>query len=64
MSKSTKCIICKSKVNKLLYCNGCHHREMVQTKLKVYTDLIEVIDEDVDKIKSDYMKKLRRGQDE
>ena len=32
MSKSEECIICKSKIKMLLYCNGCHRRKIDQAK--------------------------------
>jgi len=32
VSKSEECIICKSKIKMLLYCNGCHRRKIAQAK--------------------------------
>ena len=43
VSKSEECIICKSKIKMLLYCNGCHRRKIAQAKLDAYEDCKEII---------------------
>ena len=39
MSKSEECIICKSKIKMLLYCN-CHRRKLDQAKQEAYENCL------------------------